>query len=185
MKITSINNRRMSFPLFALDLPNVLSLSDNSWQDDFGSYQLCTVGRTPFVIHSGKFDPQDVIRHAIAAIQICHENLWLHPEYRDAEYLEFSIPKTGRYRVKPRHAHEAVEVFAQQNGVMVIELPAPDCWREFGLDWLLRAPTFYQTTELGGYMADNPMTQIDDFITICGGYPSWNKALTRANLTFE
>lgn len=178
--------RQQRLPLSVKGISQLLRKSNDNSQQDFGTSMDWTVGKTPFVLYCSEYDPQGMIQHAVAALQIAHKMLWQEPDFRRDSQVDFAIEGVGSFEVSPRSNSEEIEVFlhAQSEG-MEIWLPAPDLWSSLGLAWLLRPPTSYKTAELADYMTNHPVVRLQVPFMDGGRYTSWHAAVAHAGLAFE
>lgn len=137
-----------------------------------------------FVLYCSEHDPQGMIQHAVAALQITHKMLWQEPGFRRDNKVAFVIEGVGSFEVSPRSNSEEIEVFLRaQSACMEIHLPPPNLWPSLGLAWLLRPPTSYKTAELADYMTKHPVARLQGPLwQVVGtpvGMPPWHTQALR------
>ena len=184
LSITSPRQPRL--PLSIQGISQLLRKSDDTAQKDFGPSMEWTVGQTPFVLYCAEHDPQGMLQHAVAAIQITHKMLWRKPGFRQDSQVAFVIEGVGSFEVSPRSNADEIEVFLHARSVcMEIHLPSPDLWPSLGLAWLLRPPTSGKTAELADHMTKHPVARLQGPFMAGGRYTSWHAAVAHAGLAFE
>ena len=184
--LTITSPRQPRLPLSVQGISQLLRKSDDNAQKDFGTSMEWKVGRTPFVLYCSEHDPQGMIQHAVAALQITHKMLWQEPGFRRDNKVAFVIEGVGSFEVSPRSNSEEIEVFLRaQSACMEIHLPPPNLWPSLGLAWLLRPPTSYKTAELADYMTKHPVARLQGPFMAGGRYASWHAAVAHAGLAFE
>lgn len=183
------SSRQQRLPLSVQGISQLLRKSDDAAQEDFGTHMDWTIGKTPFVLYCAEHDPQGMIQHAVAALQIGHTLLWHEPSYRQDSQIAFDIEGIGSFELSPRSYYKHIGVFLHAHGStsteMKIRLPSPDLWPSLGLAWLLHPPTDSDTAGLVAYTISNPVTRLQGPFRAGGMYTSWNTAVEHAGLAFK
>ena len=132
--LTITSPRQPRLPLSVQGISQLLRKSDDNAQKDFGTSMEWKVGRTPFVLYCSEHDPQGMIQHAVAALQITHKMLWQEPGFRRDNKVAFVIEGVGSFEVSPRSNSKRSKFFC------VHKVPAwkstcrlPTCGRRW--DW--------------------------------------------------
>lgn len=142
------------------------------------------VGATPFRLYCADRDPDQVLRHAVAAIQIFHRVFLKNPAQRARQTINLKIDGVGTFDVSASHQEEEINVFAHGNSHLTIELTSPLKWKDHGLSWLLEQPTAGTVNALIAYLRSHPIGP-GRVPVLAGKYTSWNAALEYAGLQLD
>lgn len=142
------------------------------------------VGATPFRLYCDDRDPDQVLRHAVAAIQIFHSVFLNNPAQRARQAVNIAIDGVGTLDVIASHRNEVINVFAHGKSHLTIELTSPLKWKDHGLSWLLEQPTAGAVKALIAYLRSHPLGPGRVPVQI-GSYISWNAALEYAGLQLD
>lgn len=142
------------------------------------------VGTTPFCLYCADRDPNQVLRHAVAGIQIFHTVFWKDPAQRMRQTVTLKIDGVCTFDVIARHQEEEINVFAHGKSHLTIELTSPLKWKDHGLSWLLEQPTAGTVNALIAYLRSHPIGP-GRVPVLAGKYTSWNAALEYAGLQLD
>lgn len=142
------------------------------------------VGTTPFRLFCDDRDPDQVLRHAVAAIQIFHPVLLNNPAQRTRQTVNLKIDGVGTFDVSASHQDEEILVFVHGKSHLTIELTSPLKWKDHGLSWLLEQPTAGTVNALIAYLRSHPIGP-GRVPVLAGKYTSWNAALEYAGLQLD
>ncbi len=142
------------------------------------------VGATPFRLFCADRDPDQVLRHAVAAIQIFHPVFLNNPAQRTRQTVNLKIDGVGTFDVSASNRDEDILVFVHGKSHMSIDLTSPLKWKDHGLSWLLEQPTAGTVNALIAYLRSHPIGP-GRVPVLAGMYTSWNAALEYAGLQLD
>jgi hypothetical protein len=182
MNVLTLNNARQQFPLRPQDLPAITRKDNVTQVFDSTTLHSFRVGPTKFSMYCDNYIPQGVIEHAAAAIHICHQLLWKCPEERDKKCCIFELSGGIQYKVIPMKEMKIVEVTMYEPDFLCVQLPNPKYWHDQNLAWMLRRPDSDDTELFIEYLIANPIREYEESVGMYGPFPSWSKAIARAQL---
>lgn len=142
------------------------------------------VGTTPFCLYCADRDPNQVLRQAVAGIQIFHSVFWNDPAQRMRQTVALKIDGVCTFDVSASHQEEEINVFAHGKSHLTIELTSPLKWKDHGLSWLLEQPTAGTVKALIAYLRSHPIGP-GRVPVLAGKYTSWNAVLEYAGLQLD
>jgi len=175
---------KWQLPLSVDDLREMKFYDHNDPEDAGETIFDVNVGPTPFRLYCADRDPDQVLRHAVAAIQIFHPVFLNKPAQRARRTISFKVNGVSTFDVTANHRDEEIKVFAHGTAHLTIELTSPLKWKDQGLSWLFEQPTAGAVKALIAYLRRNPIGP-GRVPVLAGKYTSWDAALEYAGLQLD
>jgi hypothetical protein len=184
MNTMTISHRKWQLPVAVADLQEMKFHNPHDPEDAGETTFDVNVGTTPFRLYCADRDPDQVLRHAVAGIQIFQSVFWNHPTQRTRQVIAFKVKGVGTFHVSANHDKKEINVFANSASHMTIELTSPLDWQDHGLGWLLEQPVAGEIKELINYLRNHPIGH--RLVPVrAGKYISWDAALAHAGLQLD
>ena len=184
MNTMTISHRKWQLPVPVADLQAMKFHNPNDPAEAGETTFDVNVGATPFRLYCADRDPDQVLRHAVAGIQIFHSVILNDPAQRTRQTVNFKIDGVGTFDISANHQEEEINVFVHGKSHLTIELTSPLKWKDHGLSWLLEQPTTDTVKALIAYLRSHPIGP-GRVPVLAGKYTSWNAALEYAGLQLD